>query len=103
MRIAFVSYEYPPDTADGGIATYVQQAAWMLRDCGHEVEVFAASRECTRTSRESGLSVHRILTENRQVFAEQIAPVFIRRHQAAPFDVLEGPDYNADASEIVRQ
>ncbi|NJR66423.1 MAG: hypothetical protein HC772_15630 [Leptolyngbyaceae cyanobacterium CRU_2_3] len=30
MKIAFVSYEYPPDTAIGGIATYVQQAAQML-------------------------------------------------------------------------
>ena len=43
MRIAFISYEYPPDTAAGGIATYARQAAHMLRDRGHAVEVFAAS------------------------------------------------------------
>jgi hypothetical protein len=30
MRIAFVSHEYPPDTAFGGIATYVRQAATLL-------------------------------------------------------------------------
>jgi glycogen(starch) synthase len=102
MRIAFVSYEYPPDTADGGIATYVQQAAQMLQNRGHEVEVFAASRDRTHTRHEPGLRVYRIQAPNRQVFAEQIAPVFARRHSAAPFDVLEGPDYHADASEIVR-
>ena len=30
MRIALVSYEYPPDTGFGGIGTYVHQAAGML-------------------------------------------------------------------------
>jgi glycogen synthase len=42
MRIAFVSHEYPPDTAFGGIATYVRQAATLLAGRGHSVEVFAA-------------------------------------------------------------
>ena len=51
MHIAFVSFEYPPDTADGGIATYVPQATWMLLARGHTLAVFAASR--TRTQTES--------------------------------------------------
>ncbi len=44
MKIAFVFYEYPPDTADGGIATYLRQAARMLCARGHQVEVFAGAR-----------------------------------------------------------
>lgn len=44
MKIAFITFEYPPDTADGGIATYVKQAANMLQLRGNQVEVFAASR-----------------------------------------------------------
>lgn len=36
MKIAFISYEYPPpDAAYGGIATYVRQAARMLASPGH--------------------------------------------------------------------
>ncbi len=43
MHIALISHEYPPDTAVGGIATYVKQAAAMLAGRGHKVEVFCAS------------------------------------------------------------
>lgn len=102
MRIAFVSYEYPPDTADGGIATYVRQAARGMHGRGHSVEVFAGSRQRTAVVIEEGIQVHRVQVENPQDFAAQIAPVFARRHAQAGFDVLEGPDYNADARYIVR-
>ena len=30
MRIAFITYEYPPDTGKGGIGTYTAQVATML-------------------------------------------------------------------------
>src|SRR5262249_2459915 len=61
-----------------------------------------ASRERSLMSMEDGIHVHRIQTAVREDFTEQIAPVFVRRHTDAPFDVLEGPDYNADAEAIVR-
>jgi glycogen synthase len=38
MKIALISYEYPPDTSDGGIATYVQQASRMLQKRDHALE-----------------------------------------------------------------
>ena len=38
MKIAFIGYEYPPDTAKVGIATYVYQAAKMLHKRGHPQE-----------------------------------------------------------------
>jgi glycogen synthase len=102
MKIAFISYEYPPDTAFGGIATYIRQAAAMLRDCGHHVEIFAGSRTRQGSAMEDDLLVHRLITRNRLRFAELIAPVFARRHAHAKFDVVEGPDYSADAREVVR-
>lgn len=102
MRIAFISYEYPPDTASGGIATYVRQAAQMMRDRGHEVEVFAASPHRTGTEEEQGLLVHRLAEPDRRLFPDRIGGVFAARHAEARFDVLEGPDYRADASEAVR-
>jgi len=97
MRIAFISYEYPPDTAVGGIATYVFQAASMLCSRGHEVEVFTASQHRDGEELCDGIRVHRLHTDDRDAFPQRIAPVFADRHQAAPFDVLEGPDLMAEA------
>lgn len=102
MKIAFISYEYPPDTADGGIATYVQQAASLLAQRGHHVEVFAASRQRTSSTQEDAFYVHRLLTPDRAEFPRLIAPVFLQRHCEVNFDVLEGPDYQAEAYEAVR-
>lgn len=102
MKIAFVSFEYPPDTAVGGIATYVHQAAEMLCQRGHQVEVFASSPTRTETTTEAGITVHRLQEVSRDAFPQKIGPVFAQRHQEVQFDVLEGPEYNADAIECVR-
>lgn len=107
MHIAFISYEYPPDTAVGGIATYVEQAAAMLAARGHDVEVFAAGRGRGGTEAEGGVLVHRLQDpdaagDGTADFSARIAPVFAARHRDAPFDVLEGPEYRAEARDAVR-
>ncbi|MDE2991764.1 MAG: glycosyltransferase family 4 protein [Chloroflexota bacterium] len=43
MRIAIVTWEYPPHVV-GGLGTYAGAMAAALRAAGHEVEVFAALR-----------------------------------------------------------
>jgi glycosyltransferase involved in cell wall biosynthesis len=99
MKVAFVSYECPPE-AGGGIGTYVQEAARMLAARGHHVEVFAGSERSTGTDdRADGLTVHRVAAPDRRKFPALIAPVFAERHRAVGFDVLEGPDYMAEAAE----
>ncbi len=102
MKIAFVSYEYPPDTAIGGIATYVRQAAQMLAQRGHDVEVFTASPHRAGCEMTQGLTVHRIQPRDRAHFAEDIAPIFAARHHVVQFDVVEGPDCGADAAVIAQ-
>ncbi len=97
MRIAFISYEYPPDTAVGGIATYTHQAAVMMAQRGHAVEVFAASQLRQGVFIEDGVTVHLSQPENRDAFADLAGKQFAARHADAPFDVMEGPDYRADA------
>ena len=94
MNIAFISYEYPPDTALGGIATYVYQAANMMQSRGHNVEVFAGSNMRTTTEIESGIIVHR-LQETPELFNKKIANFFAERHKLIDFEVLEGTDYAA--------
>ena len=108
LHIAFISYEYPPDTAAGGIATYVKQAAQMLAGRGHAVEVFAAGKgRGGDEEEENGVLVHRLQDptgagDGTHDFSERIAPLFALRHRDAPFDVLEGPEYRAEARDAVR-
>jgi|GEM_PF-269992 len=97
MRIAFISYEYPPDSAFGGIATYVHHAARMMRAKGWDVEVFASSGARSESVVEDGILVHLISETDRMAFAAPAGEAFARRHWTDPFDVLEGPEYNADA------
>ena len=97
MRIAYISFEYPPDSANGGIATYLGQAAPMMARRGHDVEVFAASPAREETVVENGVQVHWLRETDREKFGDRIGPIFAARHAEVPFDVLEGPDYSADA------
>jgi glycosyltransferase involved in cell wall biosynthesis len=102
MKIAFISYEYPPDTAYGGIATYVEQAAQMLQRRGHYIEVFTGSPARSGTVRQDGLLVHRVQVADQASFTLPIGQVFSARHTLVQFDVLEGPEFYADAREAVR-
>jgi len=103
MHIAFISYEYPPETPNGGIATYVQQAARMLHARGHDVEVFAGSLTRDAVVETEGLRVHRVRVGKRPEFAARVVVPFMERHRAAPFDVMEGPDYDGDARHVAEQ
>lgn len=100
MKIALVSYEYPPDTAVGGIGTYVAQIAQLLQQRQHQVEVFAGSPSRSGSFVESGILVHRVQAP-RPDFATAIAPIFHQRHRIAPFDVMEGGECGAETRVIV--
>lgn len=97
MHIALLSYEYPPDTPEGGVATYILQAARVLQRRGHAVELFVGSPRRSGTETEAGVVVHRIQVSARDAFAAAAGSAFAARHRTAPFDVLEGPDFHAEA------
>src|SRR5262245_8056892 len=60
MRIALLSYEFPPETGFGGIGTYTFYQARALAKLGHEVHVFAGSDKPARwTYRQGGVTVTR--------------------------------------------
>jgi glycogen synthase len=104
MKIALISYEYPPDTCYGGIATYAQQIAQLMAKRGHHVEVFAASHDRTATTLESGVLVHRLQWEKsspRLKFAAHVVPTFLERHREIGFDVVEGAEAGAHARAVV--
>lgn len=101
MRIAFISFEAPPDTLIGGIGTYVGQAAKTLTARGHEVEVFTASPKTSgqiNNGYVTHLSKSSLAFEDRLKFSKQIGETFASRHAEKPFDVLEGPEFLAEAA-----
>jgi len=100
MRIAYVSFEYPPETGFGGIATYVKQAAVLMKSRGHEVEVFSSSSERTHSNAEDGIAIHRVKCDSRSTFHEAIISLFSERHLYKEFDVCESPEYFADGITI---
>ncbi|MFO1052836.1 MAG: glycosyltransferase family 4 protein [Planctomycetota bacterium] len=62
MKIAILSYEYPPDTGYGGIGTYSWYQARALAKIGHDVHVFAGSRQPgVFHSEHEGVRVTRVL------------------------------------------
>jgi glycosyltransferase involved in cell wall biosynthesis len=101
MRIAYISYEYPPDRSNGGIATYVAQAARMMMRRGHEVEVFASSPCRTERVWNDGILEHWVGESIMHDFGVVAGHLFAARHAESPFDVLEGPEYQADARKAV--
>jgi glycosyltransferase involved in cell wall biosynthesis len=103
MRIAFISYEYPPDTGTGGIGTYVRQAAHMLRRRGHHVEVFAATDSARYQEDDEGIVVHRVQEHDRKQFAHSVREVFAKAHTAERFDIVETAEYGADGREVIKQ
>ncbi|QJE94279.1 glycosyltransferase family 4 protein [Luteolibacter luteus] len=100
MRLALISFEFPPAVAIGGIGAYAWQAAIMMKAAGWDVEVFAAGSPGREPAEDHGIKVHRFPTENRIDFKNLIVDTFIQRHRAKAFDVLESPEIGAEGSAI---
>ena len=96
MRIALISFEYPPAVAIGGIGAYAAEAARMLSAAGEDIEVFAAGTATSSERDANGVLVHRILASERVQFSAALVSVFATRHAERPFDVLESPEVGAE-------
>lgn len=61
MKIALLSFEYPPETGFGGIGTYTWYQARALTRLGHDVHVLAGATDSTQlgTREHDGVRVHR--------------------------------------------
>jgi glycosyltransferase involved in cell wall biosynthesis len=109
LKIALITFEYPPETSQGGIATYFHQIANIMHSRGHYVEVFAGGWGETRRECEGGVIVHRLKShETRDLdvayksFHQSLGSYFLSRHNDVHFDVIEGPELEAEAREVVR-
>ena len=61
LKIALLSYEYPPETGFGGIGTYTWYQARALAKLGHDVHVLAGATQATQlaTTEHDGVKVFR--------------------------------------------
>lgn len=99
MRIALVSFEFEGGANGGGIGTYTRNAAAMLAARGHSVEVFTSGTVNAATDGLGGMLVNTVAC-TRPAFPAAIVAAFAQRHATCPFDLVEGPEYGAEASEI---
>lgn len=98
MHLGFVSYEYPPDTGQGGIATYVQQVTNLLSDRGVEIDVVVASPTRSGALRLAPtLRLHFVICTSREEFIRRSPDALALLHAKFPFDGIECPEYGAEA------
>lgn len=120
MRIALLSYEYPPDTGFGGIGTYTFFQARALARLGHDVHVFAGSTAPTRSVQRDGNvtvtrlhkvgSVHRLAPRvwklglpwfaSRLQNASDMLTALRRELRNGDFDVVEMPECGGEGALI---
>lgn len=103
LRVALVSFEFPPAIAIGGIGTYAWEAAHMLAAAGHSVDVFTAGPPGRELANVAGLRVHRFDVADKEAFRRVIVPAFASLHAARAFDVLESPEVGFEGEGIARE
>lgn len=116
MKIALVSYEFPPDTGFGGIGTYTWYQSRALVRLGHDVHVIAGSlRPGIFHEEHEGVQITRVLSEGglagaiAGLSAKDLgwAPIRLRNAAGAfvamrellerdGFDMVEYPECGAD-------
>lgn len=102
VKIALISFEYPPAVAIGGIGTYAWQASHMLAAHGIEVAVFAAGLSDNVESPHPLIRVQRIVAENRIQFSSCLIPFLFASHQRDPIDVIEAPEIGPEGAPAFR-
>ena len=92
LKIAYISYELPPDIPKGGIGTYTLQAAELMYEKGNEVHIFAGSYTRTISENIHGIIIHRIKCINPKNFTEKLLETFASVHEKINFDIVECPE-----------
>ena len=99
MNIALVTYEFPPETAIGGIGSYMYHLALLLHNNGHIVTVFSAGLSKTEVvvvEREHCTNFLVPATDNK-IFREQVLSVFEQFSITNKVDAIESPEVGACA------
>lgn len=99
MRLALISYEFPPAVVVGGIGAYAWNAARMLAQAGVEITVFAAgSKETAELPPAPGVTIRRVAASDRREFARALPHALIPAHRETPFDLFEAPEIGPEGA-----
>ena len=98
--MAFISYEYPPYTAIGGIGEYTRQVASLLANEKFDVHIFAGSHIQSNTCIENDITIHRVQCTDPHNFKTNVVPYFEMEHASNPFQLIESPEIHGNAAEI---
>jgi glycosyltransferase involved in cell wall biosynthesis len=112
MKICYLSYEFPPGTPNG-IGSYVYQSSLALARAGHEVTVIAGQEGTEPDEPLEGLRVVRLKWKPAGRFflsrgathrnLLHLARTCRRLHLEHPFDLIEGPDFRAEAYYLLKE
>ena len=121
MKILLISFEFPPETGVGGIATYTWYQSRALAKLGHEVHVLAGALEPTplRSEEVDGVQVHRFRRQSKLMRAfvafggnslswtkKRLENAVSMRHgmkqlcQTHQFDIIEMPECGAEGAAL---
>jgi glycogen(starch) synthase len=100
MKIAIVSYEFPPHNGTGGVAFYSYNLAKLL-SINHQVIVFSGSvlevdKPYQENNIEGFISVI-VNTKDDRSFIVNVLSIFEKYHLKDPFDIVESPEVGACA------
>jgi glycogen(starch) synthase len=123
VKIALLSFEYPPETGFGGIGTYTWHHARALVKLGHDVHVLTGARETTklRPVEQDGVRVYRFWaggpvmrvfgrlgrfrlwwTRQRLQNAWSMYQGVSALHREHRYDVIEMPECGAEGALVTR-
>ena len=100
MRIAFITYEFPPDTGKGGIGTYTMQLVSILASNNFDVHLFAGTDKPSYYEAVKHIHIHRVFFSSPQEFKKNIVSIFSAVQKLKAFDIIESPEIHANAWEI---
>ena len=103
MKIAFISYEFPPDTGKGGIGTYVKQIAEAVASLKHEVHVFAGTNQSDISKCQDNYWIHLVQCRDTIEFRNKVVEIFEIQNALHSFDLMESPEINGNAWEIKKR
>ena len=100
MRIAFISYEFPPDTGKGGIGTYTKQIAALLSAADCDVHVFCGTDLPSYQRKLGDIEVHKVNCVDVFDFRTKVLSVFSKEQYLKAFQIIESPEIHGNALEI---
>ena len=102
MRICYVTQEYPPDTAKGGIAAQTIVKATQLAHRGHDVHVITRAGERAGSWTTDGVHIQRLIQPKLSAHTEiadwvawssDAAAAVAALHAQNPIDLVEFPEW----------